>query len=100
MKAILALLVTVSAFSAHALESHYGKVSRRGNVWTCSLNNRTDGTLDMKYVVFAFTRLGNKGDANWQVRERIDQRVRSGESLTAQVRQVAHTADYCKFMAR
>lgn len=100
MKTLLALLVTVSAFSAHALESHYGKVSRRGNVWTCSLSNKTEGTLDMKYVVFALTRMGSHGDGEFQVKNRIDERVRSGETLTSKVHAVAHSADYCKFMAR
>ncbi|MFS4459170.1 hypothetical protein [Bdellovibrio sp. HCB2-146] len=101
MKSLLVLLVTVSAFAAQAkLDSHYGKVSRRGNVWTCTLNNKTDGTLDMKYVVFAFERLGSHGDGQWQVQERIDQRVRSGEKLSSSVREVAHTAQYCKFLAR
>jgi hypothetical protein len=100
MKAILALLVTVSAFSAQALESHYGKARKSGNALTCSITNKSEGTLDMKYVVFGVSYLGRHGN-DGQVQERIDQRVRSGESYTAKVRESGIlTVDYCRFLAR
>jgi len=100
MKAILALLVTVSAFSAQALESHYGKARQSGNALKCSITNNSEGTLDLKYVVFGVTYLGRHGN-DGQVQERIDQRVRTGESYTAKVRASGvHTVDYCRFLAR
>ena len=100
MKVILALLVTVSAFSAQALVSHYGKARLSGNVLKCSITNNTEGTLDLKDVVFGVTYLGRHGN-DGQVKDQIDQRVRTGESYTAKVRASGvHTIDYCRFMAR
>ncbi len=100
MKAILALLVTVSAFSAQALESHYGKARKSGNTVTCTITNRSEGTLDMKYVVFGVSYLGRHGD-DGQIQQRIDQRIRTGETYTARVSAPrAHTVDFCRFLAR
>ena len=100
MKALLALLVTMSAFSAHALTSHYGSARKSGNALTCTIKNRSANTLDMKYVVFGVTYLGRHGN-DGQIQDRIDQRVRTGESLTAKVRASGvHTVDFCRFLAR
>lgn len=101
MKALLATLVTLSAFSAHALESHYGKLTQRGHVYTCTLTNKTNNTLDMKYVEFSFLRIGGHGDHEFTVRNRIDERVRSGEKISDSVSQAfVQTAYGCKYIAR
>ena len=100
MKALLALLVTMSAFSAQALESYYGKAGKSGNVLTCKLTNRSAATLDMKYVVFNVTQMGRHGN-DGSVQQRVDQRVRSGETLTARVQATGvHTVQTCAFLAR
>jgi hypothetical protein len=100
MKTLLVLLISGLSFSAHAaLESHYGVVTNRGFTHHCTFHNRTGNTLDMKYVVFGFDRGGDS--AGYEVQERIDQRVRSGESLTSSVEDSgAFTTNYCKFLAR
>jgi hypothetical protein len=102
MKALFAALVTLAAVSsAHALESHYGKLTTRGFKYTCTLKNKSNHTMDMKYVDFAFTRVGGHGDNTFNVTQRIDQRVRSGEtaSYTVSANNV-QTADHCRFIAR
>jgi hypothetical protein len=102
MKTLLVLLISGLSFSAHArigLDSHYGRVTSRGFTYHCTFHNRTSNTLDMKYVVFGFDRGGDS--AVYEVQERIDQRVRSGESLTSSVEESgAITVNYCKFLAR
>ncbi len=101
MKALLALMVTTVAFSAHALESHYGKLTKRGHVYTCSLTNKTNATLDMKYVEFKFLRIGGHGDNYFTVKNRIDTRVRTGEKIAMSARATSvQTAEGCRFIAR
>ncbi len=101
MKTLLALLVTMTALSAQAwLKSHYGKLKNRGSTYTCTLTNKTNDTLDMKYVVFSFETLSGES-APYDVQNRIDKRVRSGESITASVNETyAYKANVCKFLAR
>lgn len=97
MKAILALLVTVSAFSAYATSSIYGDARKSGNSVTCSITNNSEGTLDLKWVEFGVTYLGRHGD-DGQVRKLINASVGSGETFTAKVSApYAHTVDYCRF---
>lgn len=101
MKSILILLVTLSSFSAHALESYYGRVTRHGNRFTCTYHNNTNRTLDMKYVVFSIDRLGGGGGLQSQVRERVDQFVRTEEDISHSTRILrVHIAYWCKFQAR
>ena len=102
MKALFAALVTLAAVSsAHALESHYGKLTKRGHNYTCTLTNKSNNTLDMKYVEFNFTRIGGHGDNVFNVTKRIDHRVRSGETVSYTVNpNFVQTADFCRYIAR
>ena len=103
MKAFLTVILTLTAVSAQAvlLESHYGKVSRRGHVYTCHFTNRTNHTLDMKYVEFLFLRIGGHGDAEFTVRERIDYRVQPGNSVSYSVRpNFVQSVYHCKYISR
>ena len=102
MKALFAALVTLAAVSsAHALESHYGKLTKRGHNYTCTLTNNSNNTLDMKYVEFNFTRIGGHGDNVFNVTKRIDHRVRSGETVSYTVNpNFVQTADFCRYIAR
>ncbi|WP_374029995.1 hypothetical protein [Bdellovibrio bacteriovorus] len=102
MKTLIALLMMVgTVHQAQALESYYGKATRSGSsLWTCSLHNHTDSTLDMKYVVFEFERTGAHGNT-FTKQVRIDERVRSGESLSSTVREFhVQQVSHCKFLAR
>ena len=102
MKALFAALVTLAAVSsANALESHYGKLTKKGHIYTCSLTNKSNHTMDMKYVEFTFTRIGGHGDNIFTETKRIDHRVRSGEKVAYSVRpNFVQTADFCRYIAR
>ena len=102
MKALFAALVTLAAVSsANALESHYGKLTTRSFKYTCTLKNKSNNTLDMKYVEFNFTRVGGHGDNTFNVTKRIDHRVRTGETVSYTVTaNNVQTADLCRYIAR
>jgi hypothetical protein len=103
MKALLALAITLSSLSAQAwgLDSHYGKVTQRGFVYTCHYTNRTHSTLDMKYVEFSFVRVGGHGDNEFTVSKRVDTRVHPGESISHSVNpNHVQSVFYCKYLSR
>ena len=102
MKMILLALVSVTALSANAigLESYYGKVSQHGRDYYCTYTNKTNKTLDMKYVAFDADRI--HGDSHSEmIQTRIDRKVAPGKTITAGT-EVSHiyTVNTCKFQAR
>jgi hypothetical protein len=99
MKAVLILLATVVSFSAHALISHNGVLKQRGLTWNCSMNNKTNRTLDLKYVVFT---LASPGDGNdYTIQDRVDIRVQPGETAKASTNtSVNSSGGYCQFLER
>ena len=102
MKAILVLMVTASAFAAQAgLTSHYGKVSRSGNKYTCTYTNKTNSTLDIKRVEFQFSSMGRHGEDQTVVAN-VSKRIHSGDVVKAAVSAPINTiaADFCRFWAK
>jgi len=103
MKTLLTMATILSAVSTQAwgLESHYGRVSQRGHIYTCHFTNKTNHTLDMKYVEFSFLRIGGHGDNEFTVQKRVDVRVQPGESIRHSVRpNHVQTVYHCKYLAR
>jgi len=102
MKAFLFLCVSAMAMTAGAwgLESHYGQVTHSGNEYTCTFQNQSGQSLDMKYVVFNFDRTGG-GFTNHDVQERIDQVVDAGKSLSSTIELAGpYIVNNCYFLAR
>jgi len=102
MKAILVLLVTVSAFAAQArLTSHYGKAKKSGVNYTCTYTNNTNSTLDIKRVEFQFSAMGRHGEDQTVVAN-VSKRIHSGDVVTAKVSAPIGTiaADFCRFWAK
>ncbi|MNL14057.1 hypothetical protein D3C87_1349860 [compost metagenome] len=101
MKALLLFLVTAASFSAHAiLDSHYGKVKSYGFKYTCSYYNKTNSTLDMKYVIFNFSGMSGE-NPDFETQVRIDKRVQPGDTISWSVNEShAFTANHCRFLAR
>ena len=103
MKSVLALLVTLSAVSANAgwfLKRHIGTVTRSNHQYHCSFKNKTDGSLDMKYVVFYMDSTFDKGGSDAH-QERIDHVIRSGESVKYSIDMpIHHTVSHCTYLAR
>lgn len=82
MKLVIALLAAFSAVStAHALESHYGKIIYQKGAYRCSYNNSDSQPQDMKWVVFTMERRGSHGD-DFTTQYKVDQIVQPGENLT------------------
>lgn len=100
MKAVLVLLATVVSFSAQALESHYGVLKQRGLEWKCSLKNKTNRTLDLKYVVF--TLAPSSGDSSdTRIQDRVDIRIQPGETASASTSTSVHShGGTCHFLER
>lgn len=100
MKAVLVLLATVVSFSAQArLISHNGVLKQRGLTWNCSMNNKTNRTLDLKYVVFTLASPGDGHD--YTIQDRVDIRIQPGETAKASTStSVNSTGGYCQFLER
>ncbi|MNK96020.1 hypothetical protein D3C87_1162830 [compost metagenome] len=101
MKAVIVLLATVISFSAQArLESHYGVLKQRGLSWNCSLKNKKNRTMDLKYVVF--TLAPSSGDSSdYRIQERVDIRLQPGETARASTNTSIHSySGTCHFLER
>jgi hypothetical protein len=93
------ITMTVSA-GAWGLDSHYGRVSRRGSDYSCTFYNNTGHALNMKYVVFHVDSFSGDDLGN-DVQERIDKIVYPGHSLTSSKNLIgAYTVSYCLFLSR
>ncbi|MNT89388.1 hypothetical protein D3C72_2301040 [compost metagenome] len=91
-------MVSFSAFAI--LDSHYGRVKANGFKYTCSYKNKTNSTLDMKYVVFTFANTSGE-NPDYDVQVRIDKRVQPGDTVSSSVHEAgAHSASHCHFLAR
>ncbi|MFS4458037.1 hypothetical protein [Bdellovibrio sp. HCB2-146] len=101
MKTLVFLFAMSLSFSASAaLEPHFGKISSHGFKYSCTFTNKSSRTLDMKYVTFVFAPVSGE-NSDYQVQERIDQRVRSGETLRNSVHEPhAYLARHCYYLAR
>ena len=102
MKTLVFFMTMAMSLSASAspLEHHFGKISSNGFKYSCTFKNRTSRTLDMKYVTFVFAPLSGES-SDYEVQERIDQRVRSGETLRNSVHEPhAYLARHCFYLAR
>jgi hypothetical protein len=102
MKTLIALLVTMSAFSAQArMDSHYGKATKKGVKYACTYTNATGSTLDMKRVEFQFSAMGRHGE-DVTVTNNVAQRVQPGYSITSVVSAPigAVSADFCRFWSK
>ncbi len=105
MKTFLSILfvaASTASLSAHALglESFYGRTVQRGHVYTCFYENNTGASQNMKYVVFNFE--NSAGDSSaYDVQNRIDKVVNSGETITASTQHALNAkVNYCKYLAR
>lgn len=99
MKTMIVLLATVFSFSAHALESHYGKLSYSKGQYHCTLNNN-GGAKNLKYVVYSLERRAGK-ERDFTAQQRIDTVVAAGETITAHSGINASViGQACKFLAR
>lgn len=100
MKTLLFLITMSLAFSASALEPHFGKLSSNGFTYSCKFTNKSSRTMDMKYVTFVFATASGE-NPDYEVQNRIDQRVRSGETLRNSVHEPhAHLGRHCYYLAR
>jgi hypothetical protein len=100
MKTVIVLLATVFSFSAHALESHYGKLSYSKGQYHCTLTNN-GGAKNLKYVVFNLERRAGKDNRDYSAQIKIDTVVAAGETITAHSGiSMAVIGQSCKFLAR
>ncbi|WP_413288298.1 hypothetical protein [Bdellovibrio sp. HCB337] len=103
MKSILFLAITATAMSANAgwfLKRHTGTLTSTSNHYHCSFKNKTNNSLDMKYVVFYMDSTFDKGGSTTQ-QDRIDHVIRSGESAKYSMEKPVHyTVSHCTYLAR
>jgi hypothetical protein len=101
MKTILLFIATTFSLSAHALQSHYGQLSYSDGQYVCSYSN-SGSAKNFKWVVFDMERRHGKIDnRDFQVRQKVDAIVGTGETITFP--SGLHARDIgraCKFLAR
>lgn len=102
MKSLLFFLVTAATLSANAgfLEPHIGRVKQSGSKSTCTLLNKTNSTLDMKYVVFRVESYSGEGMGT-ELQTRIDRRVHPGNAIKASAETgLGNNVNHCYFLSR
>ncbi|MBS1969530.1 MAG: hypothetical protein JSU04_04460 [Bdellovibrionales bacterium] len=96
MKLPIALIVSAFAFSAHALESNYGTLSRQGGQQVCTYTN--DGGT--KYMKRASFELEGAHGSTYTFETIVNKVVANGETITATSSAPAfYKGWYCKFLS-